>query len=95
MTAPVSGSGWCLEITRVADEDLGRLDAHVRRRVLAKIVWLRDHVDRIVPQPLSGAYRSFFKLRVGGWRIVYQIEAAQQIVTVHLIDRRDTVYKRL
>lgn len=92
-----SGSGvrWALEFTLVAEEDVARLDAAVRKRTLNKIKWLRDHFNDIVPQPLGGVYQGLFKLRTGDWRIVYEINAEKQLLTIHLIDRRYTVYKRL
>lgn len=95
MDVPVSSARWRFEITQLAEADLKRLDTNIRKRALAKIAWLRDHFNHIIPQPIAGPYQGFFKLRVGDWRIVYQIEAEQWLVTIHLIDRRDKIYKRL
>jgi mRNA interferase RelE/StbE len=73
---------WALEVTPVAEEDLKRLDAQVRKRALNKIKWIRNHFDDIVPQPLSNAYRGLFKLRMGDWRIVYDVDPEKQLLTV-------------
>lgn len=88
-------SRWFFELTPVAEEDLERLDSAVRKRALAKMRWLRDNFEHIVPQPLGGKYHGFFKLRVGDWRMVYEIESGKKLLTIHFIDLRDKVYKRI
>jgi mRNA-degrading endonuclease RelE of RelBE toxin-antitoxin system len=37
----------------------------------------------------------FWRLRVGGWRIVYTIDDAAAEVTVWLVSRRANVYRQL
>lgn len=95
MASQDAGPFWFVDLTSIAEGDLEQLDTAVRRRVLAKMQWLRDNFDYIVPQPLGGKYRGFFKLRVGDWRIVYEVESDKKLLTVHFIDRRDKIYKRL
>ena len=85
---------WRFEITAEGQEDLKCLDTHPRKRVLEKLKWLTENFDHLTPFPLGIPWKGFFKLRVGDWRVVYEVENENNLVTVHVIDRRDTVYKR-
>ncbi|MDA2935678.1 type II toxin-antitoxin system RelE/ParE family toxin [Patescibacteria group bacterium AH-259-L05] len=67
---------WRFIITDEAEEDLGRLDLPVRKRILHKLNWFINNFDYITPLPLGKPFRGFFKFRVGDWRIVY--ESAQE-----------------
>ncbi len=87
--------GWSFEITKEAESDLGKLDIQIRNRVTAKLNWLIDNFEYITPIPLGEPLKGFFKLRIGDWRIVYDAEMGRKLVTVHAIDRRDKIYKRL
>ena len=84
---------WRVSVTSEAEKDLEHLDTSIRKRVLEKLAWLRNNFDFLIPLPLGGKWRGFFKLRVGDWRIVYEVETKKSLVTVHRIDRRDKVYK--
>lgn len=85
---------WRFIITPEAESDIRRLDAPVRRRVLEKLKWFVENFNDVTPFPLDNPWKGFFKLRVGDWRIIYEVETSKNLVTVHLIDRRDKVYKR-
>ena len=85
---------WKIEFTFEGEEDLAKLDESVRKRVIKKILWLRDNFDQIIPLPLSGEWRGFFKLRIGSWRVIYEIDEFKKEITIHRIDKRDKIYKR-
>jgi mRNA interferase RelE/StbE len=85
---------WRVIFTIEAEEDLERLTKQVRERVLRKILWMRDNFDRILPLPLGGKWQGFFKLRVGDWRVIYEIEEEQKQITIHRIGPRDKIYKK-
>ncbi len=86
-------SKWRFIITLEGEDDLGRLDAKVRARIINKLGWLIDNFDNVLPLPLSGPWRGFFKLRVGEWRIIYEVEHNRRLVTVHQVGFRDKIYK--
>lgn len=85
---------WKIEFTFEGEEDLAKLDKAIQKRVIEKILWLRDNFDQIVPLPLSGEWQGFFKLRVGNWRVIYEIEELKKQIIIHRIDKRDKIYKR-
>lgn len=85
---------WKIEFTYEGQEDLDKLNKQIRERVLDKIIWTRDNFDQTIPLSLTEEWRGFFKLRVGDWRVVYDIERLKRRITIHRIDRRDKIYKR-
>lgn len=66
----------------------------IRRRTYERLFWLAYHFDEITPLPLEATLKGFFKLRVGDWRIVYEVNDVDKEIVVHAIDRRDKIYKR-
>ena len=87
-------SRWELKFEAAAEDDLAILDTELRRRIIDKLDWLVENFDDIAPLPLGSQWRGLFKLRVGDWRIVYEIKTSEKIIKVHYIDRRDKIYKR-
>lgn len=85
---------WKVIFTYEGEEDLNKLDKSVRERVLNKVIWLGDNFDQVIALPLSKEWRGFYKLRVGDWRVIYDIDDSRRQITIHRIDRRDKVYKR-
>ncbi len=53
--------------------DLDKIDRPIVKRILNKITWFSQYFDAITPEPLSADMAGLFKLRVGDWRIVYEI----------------------
>lgn len=85
---------WHFVITKNAESDLARLDRNSQRRIVEKLKWFVEHFEEVTPFPLDNPWKGFFKLRAGDWRIIYEVEEANRRVVVHLIDRRDKIYKR-
>ena len=85
---------WKFDITNQGKIDLKSLDATVQQRVLAKLKWFTENFHNLVPIPLGGKWRGFFKLRVGDWRIVYEIHYLDRIITIYTIDNRNKIYKK-
>lgn len=83
-----------VQFTVEAREDLDKLDSQIKKRIIEKILWLRDNFDEIIPLPLSGKWQNFLKLRVGDWRVIYAAEDSKKQLIIHLIGRRDKIYKR-
>lgn len=87
-------SKWSLDFVPEAEDDLAKLDKDLIRRINYKLSWLRDNFDKITPLPLGSEWQGFFKLRVGDWRVIYELNRDINLITVRVIDRRDKVYKR-
>jgi mRNA interferase RelE/StbE len=57
-----------------AESSLRRLDKQVAQRVLERIKWLSQHVDDVSHKTLTGKLKRTFKLRVGDYRVIYEIK---------------------
>ncbi|RJQ31028.1 type II toxin-antitoxin system RelE/ParE family toxin [Candidatus Parcubacteria bacterium] len=86
-------AGWRFFITEPGEFDLDKLDRQIRARILTKLKWLMDNFEGIIPLPLDHKFKGFFKLRVGDWRIIYEVKNKEKLITVHYIGRRDDIYK--
>ena len=85
---------WKVVFTREAVNDLDKLDGAIRKRVLRKIKRLSKNFERITPLPLSAKWKGFFKLRVGDWRVIYEIEIPKKRIVIHLVDHRRDIYRK-
>ena len=85
---------WQFRITDVAERDIEKLSPPIAQRVKDRLAWFVNHFEEVVPLPLGGKWRGFFKLRVGDWRIAYEVKEEEKKVIVHAVDRRDKIYKR-
>ena len=85
---------WRFEIKESAERSVSKFDISVQHRIKERLHWLVANFDHINPQPLEFEYKGFFKLRVGDWRIVYEVKEDEKLIIVHAVDRRDKIYKR-
>jgi mRNA interferase RelE/StbE len=82
---------WTVEFERKADRALAAMHPQMRRRI-------SDAIDRLVLDPfampnvkaLSGSDQ--FRLRVGGYRVVYRLEGNLLIVVVIDVGPRGGIY---
>lgn len=79
--------------TSEAENDLTSLNKLIAQRILKKLRWLAENFELITPEPLTGQWLGWFKLRVGDYRVVYQFSRAEERIIVHLIKHRREVYK--
>jgi mRNA interferase RelE/StbE len=86
-------SAWSVEFFDDAFRQLDRLDAQISRRITAKLAWVRDHADEVDHLPLQGQLAGLFKLRVGDWRVIYEIDAERALLIVHAVKHRREAYQ--
>ena len=77
-----------------AARELDQLDPPVASRVVGRIRWLAANLEGLRLDPLAGDLAGLYKLRVGNYRIVYEILRSEQVVVVHLIGHRREIYRR-
>ncbi len=81
-----------LSIKRSAEQDLRRLSRVIFQRVNARILALREEPRppgaRKLASPLEG-----WRIRVGDYRILYQIADTEQMVTIVRVRHRRDVYR--
>ena len=84
---------WSVEFTKEAEKDVSILDKVIRKRILEKIEWLSKNFDFVFPSVLTADFSDYFKLRIGDWRVFYQVDWQRNIITIRYIDHRSRAYK--
>ncbi len=74
-------------------KDLESLDFSIAQRIVAKVSWLGENFERIMPERLSNVLKHLYKIRVGDYRAVYAVEN-KEIVIKYVGHRRD-IYKKI
>ena len=77
-----------------AARDLARLDKPEARRIVLRINWLAANVGTVKPEALSGDLAGFYKLRVGDFRVIYEMLDAEQVLLVHAIGNRREIHRK-
>lgn len=74
--------------------DLDKFDRSVQTRLLNQIKKKLTLAPLEFGKPLRYSLKGYWRLRMGDYRAVYEVDSGQKIVTVWLIDKRkdDAVY---
>lgn len=80
-------------LKNVTERDLPALPVTIESRV-NKAIQERLRVNPTkLGKPLSGRFKGYFKLRVGDYRIIYQIKARDYVVLITAIRHRKNSYE--
>ncbi len=82
--------------TRILDSaprEIERLDKPIGRRIAERINWLAKNLDNLEPEMLRGELSGLYKLRVGAYRILYEILSEDPVIVIHKIGHRRDVYR--
>jgi len=79
-----------IELTRSAVKELEKLSSKTHDNIIKHIRMLEEEPRVFGAEKLSGI--EAFKLRVGNYRIVYEIEDRQKVVRIVMVDDRKQVY---
>ena len=83
-----------IRILDAAARELARLDKPVGQRIVERIHWLVASLDAIKPEVLTGDLTGLHKLRVGDYRVIYEILHQEQVIVIHAIGHRRDVYRK-
>ena len=83
-----------IEIKASAEKDLSRLERPILVKVLEAVESLSDDPLPRQSTKLAGAER-LYRLRVGRYRVVYELDRPAQTITVHHVRHRRDAYNRL
>ncbi len=86
---------YSVEFLACAEKDLKRLDKPVISRVLKRLRRLADSIVLIKHEALTGSLVGLFKLRDGDYRVIYELDQDNRILTVHMVGHRKEIYKGL
>lgn len=82
-----------LDFTDEGRSALASLDKIVAQRVLDKLKWFLQNIGAVSFKPLDGNLSGLYKLRVGDWRVIYEVNHNDKVVTVHKVGHRKEIYK--
>jgi mRNA interferase RelE/StbE len=85
---------YTVEFLPTATEELASLPKDDRRKVFAKIEALKQDARPAGVKQLKGSEK-FLRLRVGNYRIIYQVDGKNLLVLVVRIGNRQEVYATL
>lgn len=76
-----------------AIHELSKIEKRTAQMITNKLTWLSENVESLNPLHLHGNLAEFYKLPVGDYRIVYEIDHDKKVITVHKIGHRRDIYK--
>jgi len=82
-----------VELLPQAIDDLRRLDKPVAQRILNKLRWLAENFESVASETLMGPLSGLAKLRVGDYRVIYEPDRENRVITVHLLGHRREIYR--
>ena len=82
---------YSIRIKRSAERELARIDKPQRRRIIAAIDRLAEHPD--AGNRLKGSLRGLRRLRVGDYRVLYEVLDGELIVLVVRVAHRREAYR--
>ena len=77
-----------------AARELEQLDKSIYNRIVQKIRWLAANFEQIKIEKLRGDLAEFYKLRVGDYRIIYEIIHSEKIIIIHAIGHHNKIYRK-
>ena len=77
-----------------AVKSLAKLDKPVARRIVDRVHWLEENLANANLEALTGEFEGLFKLRVGDYRVVYELIREEQLIMIHAIGHRREIYRK-
>ena len=87
-------SSWSVYFEESARRDFHKLDKSIQIRIAEKLDWFSKNFEQIHPLWLSNDLVGFSKLRVGDYRVVYEIDLLNYKLKIAAIEHRSKIYKR-
>jgi mRNA interferase RelE/StbE len=81
-----------IEFDPKAIEDLRSISVKVQSQILKKINWLGLNFEQVQPKGLAENLTGFYKLRVGDYRVLYEIDAELEMIAIDRVGHRREIY---
>jgi mRNA interferase RelE/StbE len=81
-----------IEFDPKAIEDLRSISVKVQSQILKKINWLGLNFEQVQPKGLAENLAGFYKLRVGDYRVLYEIDAELEVIAIARVGHRREIY---
>lgn len=86
---------WSAELSKYALKHLGKLNKKTANRILEALEELEKAENPLLHKdvrPLIGKLRGFYRLRVGEYRIIFELDRKNKCIGIHLILSRGNAY---
>ena len=83
-----------IRVLEEASRELARLDKPVGRRIAERVNWLAANLDSVRPEALTGDLIGLNKLRVGDYRVIYEVIRNEKTIVVHAVGHRREIYRK-
>lgn len=81
-----------IEFDPQAIEDLKGISTKVQPQILKEVNWLGLNFEQIQPKGLAENLAGFYKLRVGDYRVLYEIDEELEVVAIARVGHRRDIY---
>jgi len=90
----LSSGAWNIEFTRSAFREFMRIETAVRERIAESLEWLAAHPNSTVLD-IKGlrAPIAVYRLRVGDYRVVYELKNNRLVILVVRVRHRSQAYR--
>ncbi len=75
-----------------AVDDLESIDFSIAKKIVAKVSWLAENYENIIPELLHYDLKGIYKLRVGDYRVLYKVLG--EAIVIQMVDHRRHIYKK-
>lgn len=82
-----------LDFSNQGRKGLQLLNKEIGQRIIVKLKWFIENIHCVEHLQLKGKYSGLYKLKVGDYRVIYELDHNEKIVTVHKIGHRWDIYK--
>ena len=83
-----------IRVLKAASQDLERLDKPTARRIVQRINWMTANLDEVRLEALTGDLAGLYKLRVGDYRVIYELLQDEGTIVIHTVGHRREIYLR-
>lgn len=85
---------YAVRLLDAARDDIAALDRSVATRIVSRLRWLAECGAEMRSDALKGDLAGLFKLRVGAYRVFYEVRHDENVILVHAVGHRRDVYRR-
>ncbi len=82
-----------IQLLKSADRDIRKIDKQQIKRILSAIRALSDEPFPTQHRKLRGS-ESSFRLRVGDYRVIYEVDKGKEIIEIFYVRHRKDAYRK-
>lgn len=85
-------NAYSVGFTNNALNGLRKVDKSTVKRILAKILWLARSIPDVHHDALSAEWAGYYRVRVGNYRVIYQLVHDEKLIIIVLVGHRRDIY---